>query len=402
MWILYPLDFPKCCGRFAFEDLFDLKNVFRLSEASKSRDVFVQAVNLGQPGALRVLDEGAAYLPHLLAVIQAIDAPIVPKAAASSRGVKNLRVSWRSFLNTPAQPVFKQFQSVRQALSYELTMVLCTLAAAQIVQAQRGLAEAQMEDIPEGAITSAVSFCAKSAGLFQHAQETTPESLLDQIELVQCPEVYPKVLHGMMAYAQMCTQQLSYEHARRKGSVNHTLLGKIALCVGDLSDKTLAALRSVPEGICGGLVIHLQGCSSLYRAIGWKHIAMAEWEKEAYGVAVTYVKQASAYVAKLRQGLAAAPLPHLRNIVDREVAEVTAVCNEYENDNNNVYFATAPRFSSLVPVHGAFVRGPEKFVDPEPAFTPDMLMEDNKEDPDAAKRGGGLFGLFRKGSGTKP
>ena len=78
-----------------------------------------------------------------------------------------------------------------------------------------------------------------------------------------------------------------------------------------------------------------------------------------------------------------------------------SVCR-YENDNNNVYFATAPPFSSLVPVHGAFVRGPEKFVDPAPAFTPDMLMEDNKEDPDAAKRGGGLFGLFRKGSGTKP
>ena len=48
-----------------------------------------------------------------------------------------------------------------------------------------------------------------------------------------------------------------------------------------LVDMSIHSL-GVPEGICGGLVIHLQGCSSLYRAIGWKHIAMAEWEKEAY------------------------------------------------------------------------------------------------------------------------
>lgn len=146
MWIIYPIDSPKPCNQLFFEKGMTVKNQFYLNDLTTCRDQLMQAIQQGPSAVLRIVDSCGVYLPKLEAIIKVAENPLAYNAGKGSK------ISWRSGVNTSAQPINRQMNSYRQMLEFERTMVLCVLASSYIQQSVQALLTQDINDCPESII----------------------------------------------------------------------------------------------------------------------------------------------------------------------------------------------------------------------------------------------------------
>jgi len=381
MRIIYAFDLPKPVTRIAFEEFIDVKGRHLLEEATKVRDGFTQACNGGNAAAQQVLDRSVSYFGYLVALLECLEVPAGGKPFRGFFGLgapkKGPPMAWRSCINTPQQPKPKTFSGVKQCLRFDELMVVVAIGACHMVLAEQALASVPSKDeVGEHVLQSAALSCAKAAGVFQWAAENIPESVLDEVDKAQCPEVLNSTLRGMSFVASAACQQLSYELARRKQNVNPTLLSKVAVMVAELSDKALHALKgSGPPGTVGGaLMVHLSACASLYRAMAMRHVAEVEWSADHHGTAVAYCRAGASHIEKVEGYLKGATLFHLKDVLEREISLFRDASAMMEKDNSSVYFDAVPDRSTLPPVYGVVVRQSVNFVPPSKALSVQELL----------------------------
>uniref|UniRef100_A0A0G4FRH9 BRO1 domain-containing protein n=1 Tax=Chromera velia CCMP2878 TaxID=1169474 RepID=A0A0G4FRH9_9ALVE len=353
MYLLLEFPVPGNDSPVIFEKHWKVDNPSHLQQLSQERVEFIGAVIGGPQNSVRVIDVGLSYVNRLHALAVAVDNPGTGSLkkkffglAGSSTGPV---VQWTSGLN-PSHTLNKRLSTFKNFLAFEELMALVTVGHAMLAQAHSLMDPFAGGEVPEATLQQAATLCAKAAGIYDWCSHNCPEALLSDVPIQFFPEPSHSVLAALSAYALLCAQQISYEIVKGKAEINKTLKAKLAFMCTELSVKAKGKLQ-VPS-VTEIVKIHLTIVESLYRGLGFFHLAQHHLSEERMGAAVCFAGAAAHWAGSAEMSVAAFPVPSVRQLVQKEVERIRTTYAELKKDNDSVYLEPVPDIKSFPPVYG--------------------------------------------------
>lgn len=360
--LVYPVTLPRVYGNeIKYEDLIASEPLEKDLRAMSVRRVeFIEQLNTSEisaPNLKNIAQSGLSYLAYLHTLVE----------GCTSMQAHVPFFSWRSGVNSAAPAIQHGCESIKQALNYEICMVMATIGSSLTAYASFLIDFDEDNIVDEATLANATKALGQAAGIYAYAHENIASRVCDLLKTPsELPELQPKALKGLSLYCCLCLQQVAYESART--TMSHPLLAKICKQVADYAKQVQEYIPQ--EYGFTGVFSHLTPTSHLYSTMAYGHMAKDEWAKDNWGVAIAYGKVAKEHLAKLRAFEAKLSSPILRSVITREADPLTEILAEYENDNSNVYFQREPPAIDLPLIRGVAVKAPTPYV---PECQPEMV-----------------------------
>eukprot|EP00397_Hematodinium_sp_SG-2012_P034281 GEMP01036756.1.p1 GENE.GEMP01036756.1~~GEMP01036756.1.p1 ORF type:complete len:376 (+),score=54.42 GEMP01036756.1:251-1378(+) len=360
--LIYPVTLPRVYGEeIKYEDLIAVEPLENhLRNMSARRLEFIAQLNnseISAPNLQNIAQSGLTYLSFIHSLVE----------ASGTMAAHTPVFSWRSGVNNAALPVSQVCDSLKEALTYEMSMVMSTVAASLTAYSSFLLDFDEENVVDSSSLALVTKALAEAGGIYAYAHEHVSTRVCNILRTpADLPELQPKVAKGLSTYCCLCLQQVAYESART--SASNPLLAKICKQVVDYASQIKSNIPS--QYGFSGILSHLTPTVHLYSAMAYGHLAKHEWTQENWGVACAYGKLVKNSLAQLRESESKLSSPVLRSVIDREAGSLAKEIAEFENDNTNVYFQREPAAADLPILRGVAVKAPTKYV---PDCQPEMV-----------------------------
>jgi len=350
--LVYPLTMPRAYGKsINFQELIDSEPLFGyLAMMTSKREEFITQLNTSEistPNLMNIYAAGEEYITYLISLAE----------NCTSMAAEIPFFSWRSGVNSQkpaAEP--KDIESLKQALTFEMHLVLCTMAASQTALASFLIEFDNNATAAPADLAKASHALSTAAGIYDYCANHLTARIADICpkDRSQLPELQSNVIFGLKSYSCLCLNMVAYESAR--GSATDSLMAKICK---QILDDIVVVRNNIPSHFgFDGVLTHLIPVQHLYSLMMNAHLARVEWKKENWGLGVGYGRQALKHLADLKKFDATMKSPVIAMLITRETAEVEAELAAYENDNSHVYFDRVHAADTLPKTVGITVKGP--------------------------------------------
>jgi len=318
-----------------FEDLVrnvDAMSRTTLQKITEMRSMYASAVRADS--AVSAVQNAAAYHPHLLGVLQALE-------SISPDMVKRVKVRWSLPFNAT------EYADV-PSLRFDHAMILVSLGLSHRSRASELLRGCGL-DVNSPDYKGASAELSVAAGVFEYCAKQ-PLMAWGGMEGGNIVELNASLFNALMELSLMEAQAL----AVRKGIVSSVGLGvinKLISGVVDHADRACQHLADLRRALKWEIpkITTLQHYTSLfqacYKCLLFYRLGMDSNKDAAYGKSVCYAKQ-GAIPPEIDQLLAdpktAAEMPSFRDLVNPVFDCCRKSFAAWEKDNTNIYYERVP------------------------------------------------------------